>query len=154
MIYKPLKKTLKHSDENRRIEEYTGKAISEIFSQHGENYFRKVETEVLRSLKPQTNTVISTGGGTPCYGDNMDYMLETGLTIYLKQTPDQLKSRLSESTGKRPLIKDLSNDGLLDFIEEKLATREKWYNSAEITVEGINLDISLLHYLVKSNLNI
>jgi len=141
-------------DLDRRIEEHAGKTIPEIFSQHGESYFRILEAEVLKSLKSQTNTVISTGGGTPCHGDNMDYMLETGLTLYLKLTPGQLKNRLSESTRERPLIKDLSNEGLLGFIDEKLAYREKWYNRSEITVEGINLNISLLHSLVKSSLNI
>src|SRR5450759_3691490 len=141
-------------DLDKRIEEHAGKTIPELFSQHGENYFRNVEAEVLKSLKSQTNTVISTGGGSPCYGDNMDHMLKTGLTVYLKLTVGQLKSRLSESKGERPLIKDLSNDGLLGFIEEKLAYREKWYNLAEITVEGINPDINLLHSLVKASLNI
>jgi shikimate kinase len=141
-------------DLDKRIEKHTGKTISEIFSQYGEDYFRKVEAEVLKSLKSQTNTVISAGGGTPCHGDNMDYMLETGLTLYLKLTSGQLKSRLSESKGKRPLLKDLDKDRLQGFIDEKLAYREKWYERAEITVEGINPDISLLHYLVKSSLNI
>jgi hypothetical protein len=64
-----------------------------------------------------------------------------------------LKSRLSKSTGERPLIKDLSNVGLLRFIEEKLAYREKWYNRAEIIVEGTNLDTNLLYSLVISNLD-
>ena len=94
-------------DLDKKIEEHTGKTIPEIFSQHGENYFRNVEAEVLRSLESQTKTVISTGGGTPCHGDNMDFMLETGLTLYLKLTSDQLKSRLSESKGERPLLKKL-----------------------------------------------
>ena len=111
------------TDLDKTIEANTGETIPEIFSQKGENYFREVEAGILKSLKHHTNTVISTGGGTPCYGDNMDYMLETGLTIYLKLTPAQLKSRLLESTGKRPLIKDLSEEELLGFIEEKLAIR-------------------------------
>jgi len=141
-------------DLDKRIEEYTGKTIPEIFSQLGEGHFRKIEAEILKNLISDTNTVISTGGGTPCHGDNMDHMLETGLTLYLKLTPGQLKSRLSESTGKRPLIQDLDEDSLLDFIEEKLAIREKWYSRAEIIVEGINLDISLLYSLVEAKLKI
>jgi shikimate kinase len=139
-------------DLDKSIEVQTGKTIPEIFSLHGEDHFRNVESEVLRSLKSQINTVISTGGGTPCHGDNMDFMLKTGLTLYLKLTPGQLKSRLSESKGERPLIKDLTDEGLLRFIEDKLASREKWYNSAEITMEGINLDISLLLSIVKAKL--
>lgn len=141
-------------DLDKKIEEHTGKTIPELFSQYGEDYFRKVESELLRSLKGQKNIVISTGGGTPCHDNNMDYMLATGLTLYLKLTPVQLKRRLSESSHERPLIKGLTDDGLLGFIEGKLASREKWYNCAEVIVEGINLDISLLHSLVKSKLNI
>ena len=71
-------------DLDNKIEEHTGKTIPELFSKYGEDYFRNIESEVLRNLKSQTNTVISTGGGTPCYENNMDFMLETGLTIYLK----------------------------------------------------------------------
>jgi shikimate kinase len=84
----------------------------------------------------------------------MDFMLETGLTLYLKLTPMELKSRLSESKGERPLIKDLDKAKLQSFIEEKLADREKWYDRSDITVEGIDLDINLLLSLVKSRLNI
>lgn len=140
-------------DLDKKIEEQAGMSIPELFSQHGEGYFRNVETEVLKSLRSQRNTVISTGGGAPCHGDNMNYMLETGLTLYLKLTPVQLKSRLSESTGERPLIKDINNEDLLSFIAEKLDSRETWYNRAEITIEGINLDMSLLYSLVKEKLN-
>lgn len=141
-------------DLDEKIETHAGMTIPEIFTQEGEPYFRILESEVLKSFKSQTNTVISTGGGSPCYGDNMDHMLKTGLTVYLKLTPEQLKTRLSESEGERPLIKDISNDGLLGFIEEKLALREKWYYRAEITLEGIDLDISILYSLVKANLGI
>jgi shikimate kinase len=142
------------ADLDKEIEQYSGKTIPEIFSQNGEDHFRKIESSVLKNLKGETNLVVSTGGGTPCNGDNMDYMLKTGLTLYLKLTPGQLRSRLSESSGDRPLIKDLNNESLLRFIEEKLASREKWYNLSKITVEGINLDINLLKSLVKENLNI
>ena len=141
-------------DLDKRIEEYAGKTIPEIFSQSGEDYFRIIETQLLRNLKMRTKTVISTGGGTPCYIDNMDYMIETGLTIYLKLTPAELKSRLSQSKGKRPLIKDLDQNELTSFIKEKLAVREKWYERSDITMDGIDLDINLLLSHVKSSLSI
>lgn len=141
-------------DLDKRIEEYAGKTIPEIFSQSGEDYFRIIETQLLRNLKMCTKTVISTGGGTPCYIDNMDYMIETGLTIYLKLTPAELKSRLSQSKGKRPLIKDLDQNELTSFIKEKLAVREKWYERSDITIDGIDLDINLLLSHVKSSLSI
>jgi shikimate kinase len=141
------------TDLDRSIEEHTGLTIPEIFSRHGETFFREVESGVLRSLRSLTNGVISTGGGTPCYGDNMDYMLETGLTIYLKLTPGQLKSRLSGTNGERPLIKDLGDEVLLSFIEEKLAIREKWYNRAELNFNGFDTDVRLIYSQVRSRLN-
>jgi shikimate kinase len=141
-------------DLDKRVEEYAGKTIAEIFSQSGEDYFRIIETQLLRNLKMCTKTVISTGGGTPCYIDNMDYMIETGLTIYLKLTPAELKRRLSQSKGKRPLIKDLDQNELTTFIKEKLAVREKWYERSDITMDGIDLDANLLLLHVKSSLGI
>jgi shikimate kinase len=141
-------------DLDKRIEEHTSKTIPEIFSQKGEDYFRSIEAQLLRDLMTCTNTVISTGGGTPCHGDNMDFMNEHGLTVYLKLTPAELNSRLSQSNGERPLIKDLETGNLLSFIEEKLAVRKKYYDRSDIIVEGINLNISLLFSLVKSRLDI
>jgi shikimate kinase len=141
-------------DLDKRIEEHTAKTIPEIFSQEGETYFREIETKLLRNLNSGSNTIISTGGGTPCHNDNMDFMLETGLTIYLKLSPGELKGRLSESKGERPLIKNLDQNELLYYIEQKLTDREKWYKRSDITVKGIDLDINLLLHLVKSTLNI
>jgi shikimate kinase len=138
-------------DLDRRIEDRAGKTIPQIFSQDGEEIFRKIESEVLRSIKSRTETVISTGGGTPCHGNNMDFMLETGLTVYLKMTSAQLTSRLLESTGERPLIKNIPDDQLNEFIKKKLAVREKWYERAIIIIDGINLDINRLLSMIKIN---
>jgi shikimate kinase len=141
-------------DLDRSIEEHTGLSIPEIFSRYGETWFREVESETLKSLTSLPNGVISTGGGTPCYGENMDYMLETGLTIYLKLTPGQLKSRLSGTNGERPLIKDLGDEDLLSFIKEKLAIREKWYNRADLNFNGFDTDVRLIYSQVIASLNI
>jgi shikimate kinase len=142
------------TDLDVKITEYTGMTIPEIFSQKGEDYFRNAESEVLKSLKNNSNCVISTGGGTPCHCGNMDFMLESGLTIYLKMTPAQLKKRLKGSTTQRPLLKELNNKELNDFIEAKLAEREKWYNRAEFIVDGFDLDINFLQNIVKNRLKI
>jgi shikimate kinase len=141
-------------DLDKRIEGYTSRTIPEIFSQNGEDYFRNIEAQLLRELKSSTDIVISTGGGTPCHGDNMNFMNENGLTVYLKLTPAELNRRLSQSKGQRPLIKDLDKGNLLSFIEEKLAVRENYYKKADITLGGIDLDIKMLLSLVKSGLNI
>jgi shikimate kinase len=141
-------------DLDKKIEENTGMTIPEIFSQHGEDYFRTVESDILKSLEAGSDTVISTGGGTPCYADNMDHMLESGLTVYIKLSPEQLKRRLLDSKGERPLIKGLDKEKLLEFIEEKLASRENWYRRAQIIVSGSSLNINSLHDLVKSALSV
>jgi shikimate kinase len=80
----------------------------------------------------------------------MDYMLESGLTIYLKMTPAQLKSRLLRSSHERPLIKNIRIDDLQGFIEEILGEREKWYSRAEIAFDRFNSDISDLLVLVRN----
>jgi shikimate kinase len=138
------------TDLDKSIEEHAGKTIPEIFSIHGEPWFRNLESEVLRNLQYTTNAVISTGGGAPCFGDNMDFMLETGLTIYLKLTPGQLKSRLSNTKGERPLIKDLNDEALLQYIEEKLEYREQWYSRAELTFDGFDTDVRFIYSKVRS----
>lgn len=140
-------------DLDKNIEEFAGKSIPEIFEQDGESSFRQIEAKILRSLDSLKHTVISTGGGTPCYDDNMEFMLGTGLTLYLKLTPGQLKSRLSKSKGERPLIKDLGSGELLSFIEKKLFDREKWYDRSDIIIEGIDLDVNILYENVKAKLN-
>jgi len=141
-------------DLDKKIEEHTGKTIPEIFSQKGEEYFRETETAILENLKNVKNTVISTGGGAPCHHGNMDLMLDTGLTIYLKLTPGELKSRLSDSRGDRPLIMNLDDENLMIFIEKKLSDREKWYDRSEIIIGGINTSIDQIVHLVRFKLNI
>ena len=135
-------------DLDKKIEETTGKKISEIFAEKGEAWFREFETEMLNTLQSFNNTVISAGGGTPCHGANMDYMLETGVTVYLKLTPGQLKSRLTGSQQERPLLKGLYDAELLEFIREKLSLREKWYSRAEYIVDGFDPDIKWLQNLI------
>ena len=142
----------KFADLDRLVEASAGMGIPEIFSVHGEEYFRNLESELLRSLGNEGSMVISTGGGTPCFSDNMDYMISTGLTVYLKLTPGQIRSRISGTGTERPLIKDLDESSLLAFIEDKLALREKWYNRAELTVDGFDTDISELCLAVKARI--
>ena len=140
-------------DLDRKIEERAGKTIPQIFSQDGEDYFRIIESEVLKTTGSLTETIVSTGGGTPCHGDNMDFMLKTGMTIYLKMTPEQLTNRLLESTGERPLIKNIPDDQLLNFIEKKLVIREKWYSKAKLTIESLHIDYTVLQTLVRKTLD-
>jgi shikimate kinase len=131
-------------DLDREIETKAGKTISKIFSDSGEEYFRRLESEVLQKLDIKKDTVISVGGGAPCFSTNMDFMSETGIVMYLRLTPAQLKSRLSRESGKRPLLKYISQKDMLFYITEKLSEREKYYNKALIIIDGIDLNIKAL----------
>jgi shikimate kinase len=140
----------KFIDLDRKIEEKAGKTIPQIFSQDGEEIFRNIESEVLRNLDVSASCVVSTGGGTPCHGKNMDYMISSGLTVYLRMTPGQLARRLTDSSAERPLLKNVSGEALPSFIREKLEIREKWYNRADIIIEGKDLDINYLKSLIEA----
>jgi shikimate kinase len=141
-------------DLDRKIEEHAGMTIPEIFSRYGEDHFRKIESELLMAISPDSNTVVATGGGVPCYNDNMKFMLSTGLTIYLKLTAAQLANRLEGSSDERPLIKNIQGEELLQYIGKKLSERSEWYQKSHIIQNGFDLDINDLHFLIKSNLNL
>lgn len=140
-------------DLDEKIVRSTGKTIPELFSEYGEDYFREVESEVLRSLDSSGGSVISTGGGTPCFRNNMRYMLDTGFTIYLEMTPGQLKSRLEGTSGERPLLMSIGDEKLVDYISRTLGEREKWYRMAEMITNGLNIDISTLIVELKDRLH-
>lgn len=111
------------------------KTISQIFQEMGESEFRIIESNMLKEVGDFENVVISTGGGTPCFFDNMDYMNNAGTTIYLKATPEALSDRLNTCKDKRPLIKDKSKEELLNFVMENLTKREPYYTKAVVIHE-------------------
>ena len=140
----------KFIDLDKTIKEKTGVAIDELFATKGEEYFREIEAATLRELTPDSNCVVSTGGGTPCFKENIDFMLDNGYTIYLKLTPPQLAGRLKNSTDIRPLIRDIQGEELLKYIETKLAERSKWYEKSYLIIDGFNIDISLINKYIQS----
>jgi shikimate kinase len=139
-------------DLDRAIEDTVGKTINEIFSESGEEFFRKLEAEILRNLDIQRDIVVSVGGGAPCFSDNMDFMNKTGLVIYLRMTAGQLKSRLSGESDKRPLLKDIAVKDMQTYIGKKLSEREKYYNQASIIIDAISINIKTLINRVKLKL--
>jgi shikimate kinase len=141
-------------DLDKRIEDFTGMTVPELFTARGEAFFRDMEAQLLRELKDEKHVVVSTGGGAPCHSGNMEYMIETGLTLYLELTPGQLKSRIAGTGNERPLIKDLEADELLEFIREKLSKREKWYKMALCTFNGFDASGSDIFAAIKPLLDL
>jgi shikimate kinase len=138
----------KFIDMDQLIEETAGMTIPEIFSELGEEVFRKWEHDILMEVSQRDKVVISTGGGAPCHSDMIRIMNDFGTTVYIQLSPEALAKRLQQSKTERPLIKGKSEHESLDFIQKKLEERESYYKQATLTVNGINLQpgelISLL----------
>ncbi|RYE20076.1 MAG: shikimate kinase [Sphingobacteriales bacterium] len=126
-------------DTDNEIVTATGMPVTDYFALHGQAAFRQIESNVLKTLADVPDMVIATGGGLPCFFDNMEWMNANGCTIYIKMEPAALVTRL-HNRDKRPLIKGMNDTELLEFIHSKLAERETYYNQAHATVEGLNLD--------------
>jgi len=135
----------KFIDLDKKIEEKTGLTVGELFATRGEEYFREIEATTLRELTFDSNCVVAVGGGTPCFKENMDFMLNNGYTIYLKLTPAQLASRLKVSEEERPLLQNIQEENLTDFIETKLAERSKWYEKSHLIIDGFDVNMPLIN---------
>ena len=135
-------------DLDQLLEEQAGMTIAEYFASYGEEAFRILESEVLKQTAYSNNTVISTGGGLPCFFDNMNWMNAHGKTVYIKLSPKTLVDRLEKGKAKRPLLRDKHGDELLAFITEKLAEREGYYLQADYIADGINLSVEGLEALI------
>lgn len=128
------------------IESRMHKTVAEIFASEGEEGFREIEYNMLHEVAEFENVVVSCGGGTPCFFDNMDYLNAQGATVYLKASPEVLASHLKMGKVVRPLIAGKSDEELRQFIMESLAKREPYYSHARHI-----LDVNLLDCLKKIN---
>ncbi|HMT29829.1 MAG TPA: shikimate kinase, partial [Bacteroidia bacterium] len=109
-------------DLDTMIESETKKSISELFAA-GQDKFREIEAHILRNTESMSNCVIAAGGGTPCFHDNMKWMINHGLTVYIKLSPGSLFHRLAPSKTSRPLIAGKSDVELMEYIMETLKDR-------------------------------
>ncbi|MEL5892111.1 shikimate kinase [Bacteroides sp. GD17] len=112
------------------IEERFHKSIRELFAERGEASFRELERTMLHEVGEFEDVVISTGGGTPCFFDNMDYMNSCGQTVFLDVHPDVLFRRLRIATQKRPILQGKTDEELRAFIVEALEKRAPFYSRA------------------------
>ncbi|MEE9462652.1 MAG: shikimate kinase [Bacteroidales bacterium] len=131
-------------DMDARLEGEHGMTINEIFEKLGEKAFRDLESNLLKEMVSLQDAVISTGGGLPCTGNNMDLINRKGVSIYLRMEPAALLNRLSRGKSRRPLIRHLSRQELETFIQEKLREREPVYLRAHHIISGLNFKMDEL----------
>lgn len=133
-------------DMDEALQQSVSKLIADLFNEPGgEAAFRKLESEWLKkNAALLTHTVIATGGGAPCFFDNMEVMNKTGITVYLDLHPGSLFHRLAPAKEKRPLIAGLSDVELMDFIHTKLLEREHFYRQAHLIIKGESLNVKSL----------
>lgn len=139
---------LQFVDMDHYIEERNCKTIPQIFAEEGEAAFRKKEQKALEELSEFTDIVIATGGGAPCFFDNIDLMNKTGETIYMNISPDILADRLLKSKTERPLIKGKSREELILFIDETLKKRNEFYMQAKHQITEPDVDLDFVKELI------
>jgi shikimate kinase len=125
----------RHLDLDRVIEARTGPLVP-FFQQHGEEAFRILEAEVLQDLLKEQDAVISTGGGTPCMGNNLEVMKSAGTVVWLDVPFDELMRRIERAGGDRPLLFGLHGEALRARVEELMADREEAYRQAHLIVQA------------------
>lgn len=125
------------------------KTVKQIFDERGEEGFRLIERNMLHEVAEFENVVLSCGGGTPCFFDNMDYMNQQGETVYLKATPEVLYGHLKIGKSVRPLLLNKTPEEVQVFIREQLEYREAFYSKAKNT-----LDVNLLDNFEKIKISV
>jgi shikimate kinase len=135
-------------DMDHYIEMRNHKTIPQIFAEEGETEFRIKERKALEELSEFSDIVIATGGGAPCFFDNIDLMNNSGKTIYLNIDPVILADRLMKSKTERPLIKGKSKEELITFIDDTLNKRNHFYKQAKFHITQPNIDLSVIEEMI------
>jgi len=146
-VGKQLAKKLKFDflDTDIYFEEHYQTSISEYFAKYGEPAFRTAERKILEDLQSYpNNAIISTGGGFPCFNNNMELMKEMGVVIYLEASVGAIYKRFEKSTVQRPLLKGLSKEEAICKISNQLAEREVFYKQANVTLSAENVNFEAL----------
>ena len=131
------------------IETRMRKTVAQLFAELGEEGFRRIERNMLHEVAEFEGVLISCGGGTPCLFDNMEYINQQGLTLYLKASPDVLYKHLKMGKTVRPLLLNKTPDEVERFISDQLAAREPYYLHAHHT-----LDVSLMDNYEKIKISV
>lgn len=123
-------------DIDEALVEREGKTIAEIFAEDGEEHFRLVERETLEATANQyrEKVIFATGGGLPCFYDNVERLNQLGRTVYLALPPEELLRRIRKDRADRPLVRDKTPEELEDFVNDLLAERQQYYQQAQHTL--------------------
>lgn len=123
-------------DLDEQIESSEGKPLTQIFAEEGEEYFRLVEKDTLHIITESHDSfIMATGGGTPCYFNNIEFMNKSGTAVWINTPIELLHERLLKDKGQRPLIRNLDEAQLRGFIIKKFSDRKIYYEQAEMVVE-------------------
>lgn len=133
------------------IESNEERSIAEIFAESGETYFRRTESKMLHWFREKKAFVLATGGGTPCYHENIQWMNEQGITIWIDEPVDTLLQRLRPEKEHRPLIKALSDEELKQFLTEKLVQRYPFYHQATYHLKGNSISDAGFAKIIKQH---
>jgi len=131
-------------DLDHEIESKFKISVAGFFSKYGESAFREAEHKILQQISATAEAVVSTGGGVPCFHNNMELMNNTGLTIYLDVPPETILSRIGPHARKRPLFQQMNGDNILEKISAHLTSREMYYRQAQMIIDGTDPDIEEL----------
>lgn len=126
-------------DLDETIEKAEGKKIAEIFAEKGESYFRLKENETLKSFAVKDNFILATGGGAPCFHDNIDWMNANGITIWIDEPVAVIAARLQKEKSHRPLIANVDDENLEDFFHEMKEKRKPFYSKAKHHLNSVHL---------------
>lgn len=131
---------MQHIDLDFYIEQRFHSTVREIFATKGEDEFRRIEGAMLREVGEMEDTIISCGGGTPCFGDNLDYMNSHGLTVCLQASDDVIADRIIQAGNKRPLMAGKSREEILQTLQEHMEKRRPYYDRAQLIISGDRLE--------------
>ena len=135
-------------DTDRLFEEKYHISANDFFKKYDEPLYSRLETQILHDTLNIEHAVIATGGGTPCFNANMDWMNQNGITIFLRISPQTAINRLSQSKVKRPKVIDKTPEELAEFVQKNYAERLPYYEMAQFTFKGEDCDLDVLTALI------
>ncbi len=130
----------KFIDLDQEIEDGEGKSITEVFEAVGEEGFRKIERKYLLKVLEEKESIIALGGGTSCFFDNMELINKNGRTVYIKVPAFIIQQRLEKDVDNRPILNGMNSPEMMEFIQQQIGEREKYYLKSNIIYDGNSLN--------------